>query len=521
MSAGGTAEESAPPAPEPPQLEGLSQRVLRRALIKIRYFRQELDSLRSTYAEREDLPGLRTLIDAMSTIVAEAEREVTVRSRDLYASLETDGDDEEVNERFCDIVGGLINALEYTLPNLLQTVREPHGREIEALTLPFTSLVENLLREEATIELIFEPDDDYSYDLSVLDELRQIAQKFTSSLRDLLGDLPQLIAITYPKQLEAETLGHVIIAHEIAHTIVDHEPPGFDGPPIIEAIEDAITNHYDSVRKAIEGSGVSEKDVDGRTTEAIDRTRRWYEELVCDALALGMVGPVYVFALADFELASNRWAQIRGGPGYGTHPGLTWRLRRAIAQALDEYLPEDSTGPVATTLRRSLSDLEETLPPVEDQISRQERDLIDAALTRVEEEKMVAKVLGQARYLPSFLAGEGELVWQKLQAGIPPAERIKARDPGKRAPLEKVPEDWSEPIGWQSIFNGAYAYWLAGEALSTEHEALRTIPERRGIAKDWIKFNSYIRGSVELANLHIQLGEARERLDGLNHPERS
>jgi len=510
-----------PVDPALPTLDGLAQKVLRRALIKIRHFRLELDSLRSTYAEREDLPGVRTLIDAMSVVVAEAEREVTLLSRKLFESLQSpDADDDQATERFCDIVGGLVNALEYTLPNLLQTVREPHGREIEALTRPFTTLLENLAREEATIELIFEPDDDYAYDLSVIHELAQIAQQFTSSLRDLLNDLPQLVAITYPKHLEAETLGHVIIAHEIAHTVIDRKPPSSDEPPILEAFDEAVTDRFDDLEREIKESNPPEEDlIEEMTVEAVERARRWYQELVCDALALGLVGPVYAFALADFELASNRWGQIRGGPGYETHPGLTWRLRRLIDQARSEYLSTDSPGPAAATLSRGLDELKEALPSREDAIAQQERALIELALVNAEEKDAVSKVLGQARYLPEFLEVEGELVLEKLQAGIPPAERVNDRGAGRKR-VERVPQEWSKPIKWQSIFNGAYAHWLEAGPLAPAKEDLRTLPERRTIAKDWIDFNSYIRGSIELANIHAELEEARERLGDLNNPEK-
>jgi hypothetical protein len=73
---------------------------------------------------------------------------------------------------------------------------------------------------------------------------------------------------------------------------------------------------------------------------------------------------------------------------------------------------------------------------------------------------------------------------------------------------------------WPSIVNGAYAYWQAGRAHSHDSGTHRVLPDRQGAAKDWMEFNSYIRGTIELASLHEQLTAARNALDGLNEPAR-
>jgi hypothetical protein len=481
--------------------------------------------LRSDYAEREDLPGLRTLVDAMTALVAEAEREVILKSRDYHNRL-TDGEDPgKAEERFCDICGGLVTALEFALPNILELARQPHGREIEVLILPFNDLLARLSREDPrSVELIFEPGDDYAFELSVLDELREIAGKFTYALEGLIGDLPQLIAVTYPKHLEAETLGHAIIAHEIGHTVLDYQPPGTEVAPILEAFASASAREFQAMQEElgeveqIEGIALAD-----RASEADERTRRWFEEFACDALALGMIGPVYVFALADLDLASNRCAQIRGAAGYDSHPGLGWRLRHLISLAKEDYLAVEGLGPALRTLSENLDALEADLPEDPDEILDAERNLIETALNNLRQSGAVTQVLGAARFKPADLGEEIELVWEKIEDEIPPAERIVARQDksADQQILTEVPHEWSDPIRWQSILNGSYAYWLSEKPMTPQTEKHRTIPDRSRLAQDWLDFNAFVRGTIELANLQVQLVNARDRLDELNQPRKS
>jgi hypothetical protein len=519
-----------------PELTGLSKRVLRRALICIRHFRGELETLRSAYAEREDLPGLRTLVDAMSTLLAETEREIIVLSRRLYREAQ-DGGEPRADERFRGIVGGLVRALENEFPQLLEIAREPHGREIEALIPSYSKLLSELYREEPqSIEVIFEPGDEYAFERSVLERLTEHARSFTPGLRKLLQDFPQLIAIAYPQQREAETLGHAIIAHEIAHTVLNWtRPPTHEVAPIYDAFQDAAIAHSGALADRIErldnegnlplepqapedDGEESDGEGEGPAELAMRRLRRWFEELACDALALSMIGPAYIFALADLDLASNRWAQRRSLPGFATHPGLSRRLRHLILLADSTYLQGNEQGIAIASLRQALHELSADLPEENDEILEEEEDLLQAALTNLSESGTVHQVLGPARYLERDFSVEIELVREKLVAGIPPAERINDRRP-EAEPPGTVPEVWSRPMQWQSIMNGAYAFWLEGGALSgIPEDKPRILPDRRRVARDWIEFNAYVRGSIELANLQFQLQEARGRLDGLNEP---
>lgn len=506
---------------EEPALTGLSLRILRGALVRVRRLRDELGALRSAYAEREDLPGLRTLVEGMSTVAAEVERVIIAEAR-LQFEREQDRTipEGEAEERFRSEIGGLVNALDGILPRLLQIARTPHGREVEALIHPVSKLVATLFRQELrSIELIFEPADDYAYELSLVDELMRVA-KGEDGLRDQLNDLPQMVTISYPQHLEAETLVHGMIAHEIAHTVVDFVPNDLPSAPIIEAFDLSADERFPHLTKEFKAEGRKKKEAEALAREAIDsRLRRWYEEFACDALAVGMLGPAYVYSLADLDLASNRWAQIRGDAGHQSHPGLGWRLRRVIDQARRDYLSEERKDAEAwTALRFALDELEQVLPDEHDDLRLEERALLDGALRNLDEGAAVKEVLGYAEYSPQTFRLEIEIVWEKLLLGIPPAEKVGSRS-SSAVKLDGLPEEWSEPMPWQSIFNGAYAHWQAGLAISKEKQgAHRVLPDHPRVAQDWMDFNAFIRGTIELASLHEQLTAARYRLDSLNAP---
>jgi hypothetical protein len=503
-------------AGDPPAIDGFPQRVLRRSLAAIRNFRHQLDALRSAYAEREDLPGLRTLVDAMSALLAETEREIILQARHLHDSLEAGKPPGPAEERFCDLAGGLVNSVDRVFPDLLQMIREPHGREIEALLFPFSDLLGFLNQEEPhSIELIFSPGDEYSYELSVIDRLSRIAEPFTEDLRRLLEEFPKLMAVTYPKQREGDILIHTMIAHEVAHTVLAYIPLGYDDAPILNAFDEAVDVHYDELLRRLGGAGTDEERRQ-RTEEEIERNKRWFEELACDALALGMIGPGYIFALADFDLTPHSFKQVRGTASFDTHPGLAWRLRRTIARAREEYFPAGRRrGTASSALFKGMDRLEAQLPEPEEEISEQEVALIEAALDNISSE-MITDVLRQGRYLRKEFREEVEIVWGKLAAGIPPAERIPERVP-RETILAGVPDKWSRPMEWQSIVNGSLAYWLEERPFSPERGP-RSYPDRRRIAQDWIDFNFYVRGAIELANLHGQLRDARDSLEELNQP---
>jgi DNA topoisomerase VI subunit B len=517
----------------------------------VRRLRDELGALRSTYAEREDLPGLRTLVEGMSIVAAGMEREIISESRQLHEGLKAGAEAAPAELRFRERIGSVVIALDTVLPRFLRVARSPHGREVEALIHPVTRLVARFFRQEVrSIELIFEPGDDYAYELSLAEELMPVADNLQPELREQLDDLPQMVVISYPQHLEAETLVHAMVVHEIAHMVVDYAAEEPHSAPIDDAFEYAENKHFDHLRRALAAPARRSRgsrrwrnrsrahrpfrspprENFGRAArEVIDqRLRRWYDEFACDALAVGMIGPAYAFALADLDLASDRWAQLSSDGGSQSHPGLAWRLKRVIDQSRRDYLDQvGKDAPAAAALRDALDRLEAVIPDERDQLRPAERALLEAALKRLDKGSVVESVLGPgAHYSAHEFGVEIEIAWQKLHAGIPPAERVVMRDephaPQSPPSAEMAaPGPWSSPMPWPSIVNACYAYWQAGHGSSDDPKAHRVIPDHPRVAQDWMDFNAYVRGTIELANLHEQLSAARDRLDGLNEPRKT
>ncbi len=253
------------------------------------------------------------------------------------------------------------------------------------------------------------------------------------------------------------------------------------------------------------------------------------------------MGPAFLFALLELELSSNRWAQKSQMPGYDTHPGLGWRARRLIPMAA-EWFPADRHGPAWRAGRQALEEIESWIPKDEDEIGTVERRIIDEALKRLEDQHTVTQALGPSgEYLRGSFAGDLEIVWHKLLAGIPPAERILARSmPAPRSSHRRIrrvmarreraqvafprnsepPEHWSAPMDWRSVLNGAWLFWLDGRARTQAGaDEPRSLPIAPSATRDWREFNDHIRGTIELCSIHAQLSELREQLDVLNLPE--
>ncbi|HEV3070288.1 MAG TPA: hypothetical protein VGY76_02540 [Solirubrobacteraceae bacterium] len=537
-------------------LPGLSGLVLRRARLRLHRLQDELGALRAVYAEREDLPGLRTLVDAMKLLASEAERELVYQARASFARLQR-GEDQEIEEkRFRGQVAGLIRAIENSLPSPMQLAREPHGREVEALIAPFSQMISRVMRRESvSMELIFEPSDDYSFQLSALHELKPVAERLGEGREAwaVMDKLPQLTVIAYPRHMEAETLMHAVMAHEIAHLAIDPICSRRNAREVAVAFDQAVQDRWRELELAIEGDqpvrALTDENVEESGSTVMDEhvagLRKWYVELLCDTLAVALVGPAYPLALADLDAASNRWGQFREA----SHPGLTWRLTRSIDLAQTLYLDAaheaGMVGEEWDALNDALRHMKEKLPEESDSIEVVEKEVVEQALNTIDPRRMV----GEAFYEPKVLQSDLPIIWRKLVKGIPPAEKIALRSSDEELPagvfeepageirepageIEELagvirepageirePERWSWPICLPSIFNGAYAWWHAGKARQPEYEGgHRRLPDRPRALEDWLEFSELIRGTIELAALHERLWSEYERLDALNPP---
>ena len=518
-------------------LPPLERRILNRARVRILHLRQEMEDLRQAYAEREDLPGLRTLVEALLLIASECERHVEKHARELFERF-VDGDVpmEEALEEFRGRIGGIMRPIEDVLPPLLEIARVPHGRDMEALVGPYKTLLGELTNEiGAARELIFEPYVDYGFQLSLLDDLRPLTGSLSEDVRRALASLPRLTIIAYPRQLESETLIHGVIAHELAHIAIDRQVAGEPVARLREIFESAVEACYEELRVEIaadeqldlEGDDEEEEALQDAIKEAVERLRKWYEEFVCDAVAVYLLGPAFVFALVDLDVASNRWQQLRGTAGVESHPGLAWRVRQLIPHA--RHYVRDHDRPPWQALAQAIDTIETVVIDLEDAILPAERDLLERALTQLDGE-LLRRVARPAVFEPENLGQELDLVWDKLCQGIPPAERVRYRtrpdrqgeegtsSAGTAAPsFQRVLAEWSVPMDWRSVMNGCYIYWTADLALpEVPPGSPRALPAPPGEVDAWLRHNAFVRGTIELIDLHSRLSDMRARMDQLN-----
>lgn len=550
----------------PPALPGLSSRVFERTLSRLSQLEAQLEGLQRAHAEREDLPGTQTLLAGARLMLQETERVVVGHARTLHADPS-----HEAQSRFRRRVGGLLASIERALPGPLYVARKTHGREIEALVGPFTELAATNISPGR--QLIFEPGDDYEFESSLLDDLIEVAATFSNQLADSLRQLPQLTVITYPAQLDGDTLLHAVISHEIAHLALDrhHGEPASIGSQLINT---SLDHHFDrlltELRSTARAAGTPTRGPKFHLLErdARRRIKKWFDELACDSLGLRMVGPAYLFALADLDLPTNRWAQRRGMPGYDTHPGLGWRLRRLVPAA-KAYFETARTSEPWMHGREALADLEAVIPDDADELGVVERRIVDDALVKLEAPETIEKALGlPGIYLKGDFVTDLDVTWDKLVAGIPPAERVLSRSrsdasvetedarqdggdlsrgaeaedvveseadlsriapnvPGKADTAREleidgdaaVPKYWSVPMDWRSVLNGCWVYWLAGKARDDKVRH-RTMPLPATATADWREFNAFVRGTLELCGIHARLQDLRDQLDVLNFLER-
>jgi len=523
-----------------PALSGLSARILERTLGRLERLRGELEDLQRAYADREDLPGIETLIGAMLLVNSEIERAVGRRARQL-----ADNPGPEADRAFRQRVGGYLDSIETLMPYPLDIARRPHGRDIEALVPVLTKLASSI---SGGRDLIFEPGVDYEFRDSLIEKFVEYADGISADLAKVLRKLPHLTVISYPAQLDGDTLLHSVLAHEIAHLAL-LKVAGGEPTSIGEVgINASIDEHYPELQRELTGalaskdkSSPSEEQIAELLTKTRRRIKRWFTELACDSLALRMVGPAFLFALVELELSSNRWAQESQMPGYKTHPGLGWRVRRLIPAAR-EWFAADREGAAWTAGRRALEDIEGWLPEEHDEIGEVERRIIEQALGRLEDQRTVTQALGASgEYLQGSFATDLEIVWHKLEAGIPPAERILSRSmPAPRVQRGRIwramtwvrradqafprhveiPKLWSAPMDWRSVLNGAWVFWLDGRARSAPTPGeQRSLPIPPSATRDWREFNDHIRGTIELCGIHTHLSELRDQLDELNLPE--
>ncbi len=520
---------------ERPALNGLPATIFERALFRAEALRHELERLDRAYAEREDVPGTKVLMRALRLIVGESEREIIEEGRRLAGRQNSTRDAD-----FRRAVGAHISTLERLLPEHLSRARRTHGRDVEVLIGPFSRLADVLSRGR---ELIFDPADRYEIVLSsVQRSLQPYAESFSDELHAAIGHLPHVTVVLYPLLSERETLQHAVIGHEIAHVaLAEPQQPG--GPAIGSLVfTQAFAEQVGDVRANLNSAGaLSPRELRAGEIKLRDRAQAWFWELACDQIGARLVGPAMLLALHEFAAVRNRWSQQPTFPGYETHPGLAWRLRRLIPEAR-RFLAVPANTPPWRYARAVIDDVERSIPDEHDRISDVERQIIERAL------HLLGERLDEHLGGNQFLIGEFErlydVAWDKLSHGIPPAEEVftRSRPDGSwrrtramrrslgasvsrlerrvRASEENAntPDPWSQPMDWRIILNSAYFFWLSGAALAITPPRITHLPIDPDMLKRRAEFNAHIRGTLELSEIQLRLQEVKEQLDEMNFP---
>lgn len=509
---------------------------------------ERLSALRPEEASREDQSGVVALLDQLVRLVSQAQRLVEQR-----AAQAEDEPSLAVDHSF--VIRRCVLAIEWACTyDLAALERTPH-RDFEPLIGPFTELARTLSGRAAT-ELVFEATEAFMYRVhaDAFEDLRKqlrflTAAPFSDPEPAILERLPPLALIAYPVRADEDTLGHAVVAHEVAHLALSR-PSGAGEASLHEQALGRVTSDASQTAdqpdvELIDGrsptttpSQAARPDADGvpspaerpptqhLTTRAgaqgsgtdrhSERLKSWMDELACDLLAVRMMGPAYFFALVEFAQVSGQTDHVPDTPGYDTHPSVVWRLQRVRTQA-EHYLDRDRDSEAMHNVVRVFDefslyvDFQERFALSVTEHERADRERVLRGVEFIDEH--ANELLGNARYTKRRFVRDLDLVWRKLSTGIAPVERIRGRPMSEgelELPLEGVedlppmsegeppepPEpmagNWSRPLDWRSILNGCYAFHLSAASARLEGEEGVTPARRQADSQ-------MCRGAIELA----------------------
>jgi hypothetical protein len=471
---------------------------------------ERVEAIARQCSEREDDAGARRLVRTVQLLCAQGRRLV---------------DDELQKEEPADDPGGRESRIRNCLigvdnvcDEVLEALVYPPGRDIAALIQPFIRLARSLTDKTDT-ELVFETVEAYGYEVwpNVFEPAEDNVRSINPQMKSVVMGLPRLAVIYTPARADSDVFLHSVIAHEIAHLALAPHPSDADleEAPLISKVFEETLQRY-----------VSAKEI--RSGEVL-RLKKWFEELLCDALASRMIGPAFFLALFEFLSPTHQPddEQVRDRK---THPPAARRLERLIAEADRFFLgaSDPSLADAQAAMQEYMRLLPDATEPTDpDQLARTKRDwrFLEDVLGQLDDH--LDAVVGKARYWEETFQADLPLVWDKIGQRIAPAELIHGRGvddrarQGGEAAREQNPDrlglapppstPWSQPLDWRSILNGGFLHWLHE---SNPEEA--SPKERREMRQ---KATHLIRGSVELSELHRQMIGLRDQLDVLNDPK--
>lgn len=555
-------------------MEELQELQLDRLLASLETALGRLEHHTHMYADREELVGTQTLINALRMLVMDAQREVAEVGRKCRRTLARMQTGHLSQERGSEIVRrALLKARNRSRSTLLvvgqaqHLISRMHGREFD----PIASAYARLLRQlDDNTEMLFRPTEHLGYALGppLLDGAVVGLRAAGSPLAARFERLPAIVWLQYPAASEKDVFEQLLIGHECAHLIMRRLAPetnveeaehrlersirelgpitgsaeegfvdaGADQPPSDGAslpVDGGAAVHPDEpvsvddeedvAKPADPPSEETEDPVAAAATaqaEAARRRRRerslsWFTELACDLLGVRLVGPAYALSLVEYA-ATRNWRYEIGDAFYETHPHFSWRLARLV-KPVSRYLDalEEADETAAAIARKVFDRYLGVVPTLAwDRASEPELEAVERAVDGIDADSDV--LLGRAAYDKATFARELPEVLAQLERRRAPSERLlwsaEQVEDWKDEPGKFVPA-WSEPLDWRSILNGGYVEWLGrrpGEPVPEMVATWSAIEKQRRESAD------HLRGSIELAEFHRQAAAGIKRLGALD-----
>ncbi len=513
---------------------------------RLNELRRRIATVADSSANREEETGVRLVIETCRQLIAGAERFVSRTEYEL--GLEPD----LAIDHLRSIRTG-IDAVHRAIQIDLDYLSRPALLDAEPLVRPFIRLAK-LLTGPLDSELIFSAQD--------IDRYRVWPDAFTFakanvksfSRREAIAQgiqrLPTVAFITYPSYADDNTFQHAVMAHEVAHLAlvkpleklrlarlddlfevafaemggITAVRPGTEIPSTEAAPEpghDAASAETSSGRVGRRQPTEDLRRTSGESAEEVAaRLKSWFDELVCDQIALRTIGPAYFFALIDYVLPRAETRALPEGEQFRTHPPLTWRLRQLVP-ATHEYIvsnvgeaQEKIQGVFEQYVR--LIELHDQLEGAMEHLDPQEEKLLVLALTKVTEN--IDDAVGEAIFSADDFERDIPLVWDKLAYGIAPVERVSGRSDASghlELPLASGDDGdpvWSEPVDWRAILNGGFFFFASG-ASAEGPLSVGGSPAQQRVADCRI-----LRGSIELSEVLCQMLDLKAQFSVLNPP---
>ena len=424
---------------------------------------RRLEELDRSLSDRLEERSHRTFVELLSLLTANARLQVTER-----AGLFERNDDERLRRSFYKFVRNLAEQFGEKVESPLRLLESGRSEMIELFAGPMSRLAKQVVPDA---EVVFLPSTRSLYVIEPFTarDASKLLDDGGATMRRELGRT-QILQLRYPAARSDELFQHAVFAHELGHAALLQPLPAAPGETADEARmwETEAAGQLPSNAAEVRSGGAP-------------ALRNWFTELACDVLAMRLIGPVFAVAFAEVT-AVHRKSEADGIRGSHPAPALRFAVLREELERFCALLPDD----VAASLRAYAEVHEGTHggePP-----SAEAEAWLREALARLRASLPELLGPGEAEYRPETLASDLPTVREAIARSAYPAERIVALE----APSAR---EWSIPLDWRSILNGALLDHLARAAAPSADG----LADGRRARSDATRFAA---GGIELSELH-------------------